>query len=37
MEIVHAQEDLGRYLEGARDALARGTILIDKYLRWRRV
>jgi carbamoyl-phosphate synthase large subunit len=32
MEIVHAQEDLGRYLEGARDALARGTILIDKYL-----
>jgi carbamoyl-phosphate synthase large subunit len=32
MEIVHAQEDLERYLEGARDALARGTILVDKYL-----
>ena len=32
MEIVHAPEDLGRYLEGARDALARGTILVDKYL-----
>jgi carbamoyl-phosphate synthase large subunit len=32
MEIVHAQEDLEHYLEGARDALARGTILIDKYL-----
>jgi len=32
MEIVHAHEDLEHYLEGARDALARGTILIDKYL-----
>ncbi|MGB2938922.1 MAG: carbamoyl-phosphate synthase large subunit [Candidatus Dormiibacterota bacterium] len=32
MEIVHAPEDLERYLEGARDALARGTILVDKYL-----
>jgi carbamoyl-phosphate synthase large subunit len=32
MEIVHKQQDLEHYLEGARDALARGTILIDKYL-----
>ena len=32
MEIVHEPEDLERYLEGARDALARGTILVDKYL-----
>jgi carbamoyl-phosphate synthase large subunit len=32
MEIVHAEEDLERYLEGAREALGRGTILVDKYL-----
>jgi carbamoyl-phosphate synthase large subunit len=32
MEIIHAREDLERYLQGARDALSRGTILIDKYL-----
>jgi carbamoyl-phosphate synthase large subunit len=32
MEIVHQQADLERYLAGARDALARGTILVDKYL-----
>jgi carbamoyl-phosphate synthase large subunit len=32
MEIVHVHEDLERYLEGAREALARGTILVDKYL-----
>jgi carbamoyl-phosphate synthase large subunit len=32
MEIVHERRDLERYLAGARDALARGTILIDKYL-----
>jgi carbamoyl-phosphate synthase large subunit len=32
MEIIHESEDLERYLEGARDALARGTILVDKYL-----
>jgi carbamoyl-phosphate synthase large subunit len=32
MEIVHQQSDLERYLAGARDALARGTILVDKYL-----
>jgi carbamoyl-phosphate synthase large subunit len=32
MEIVHAHSELERYLAGARDALARGTILVDKYL-----
>ncbi|MHB8507209.1 MAG: carbamoyl-phosphate synthase large subunit [Candidatus Dormibacteria bacterium] len=32
MEIIHEKGDLERYLEGARDALARGTILVDKYL-----
>jgi carbamoyl-phosphate synthase large subunit len=32
MEIAHSHDDLERYLEGARDALARGTILVDKYL-----
>jgi carbamoyl-phosphate synthase large subunit len=32
MEIVHVHEDLERYLAGAREALARGTILVDKYL-----
>ena len=32
MEIVHEHADLERYLAGARDALARGTILVDKYL-----
>jgi carbamoyl-phosphate synthase large subunit len=32
MEIVHQHSDLERYLAGARDALARGTILVDKYL-----
>ena len=32
MEIVHERADLDRYLVGARDALARGTILVDKYL-----
>ncbi|GAC1332598.1 MAG: hypothetical protein NVSMB17_11910 [Candidatus Dormibacteria bacterium] len=32
MEIVHQHSELERYLAGARDALARGTILVDKYL-----
>ncbi|HEV1997695.1 MAG TPA: carbamoyl-phosphate synthase large subunit, partial [Candidatus Dormibacteraeota bacterium] len=32
MEIVHAHTELERYLAGAREALARGTILVDKYL-----
>ncbi|MFN2463911.1 MAG: carbamoyl-phosphate synthase large subunit [Candidatus Dormibacteria bacterium] len=32
MEIVHQHAELERYLAGARDALARGTILVDKYL-----
>jgi carbamoyl-phosphate synthase large subunit len=32
MEIVHERADLERYLAGAREALGRGTILVDKYL-----
>jgi carbamoyl-phosphate synthase large subunit len=32
MEIVHDAEDLRRYMEWARQALPRGSVLVDKYL-----
>src|SRR5262249_19638358 len=32
MEIVHDPEEMGRYMEWARQALPRGSVLVDKYL-----